>query len=69
MAFKLARSSSAKTSRFATNDRRSGVDRGAGAIREDNFAAVVEFAWDRRRNVRSVVVGRVLANLEPSPAQ
>jgi hypothetical protein len=36
----LARSSSAKTSRFATNDRRSGVDRGAGAIREDNFAAV-----------------------------
>src|SRR5436305_9749462 len=36
----LARSSSAQTSRFATNDRRSGVDRGAGAIREDNFAAV-----------------------------
>jgi hypothetical protein len=36
----LARTSSAKTSRFATNDRRSGVDRGAGAIREDNFTAV-----------------------------
>jgi hypothetical protein len=36
----LVRSSSAKTSRFATNDRRSGVDRGAGAIRENNFAAV-----------------------------
>ena len=36
----LARSSSAKTSGFATNDGRSGVDRGAGAIRENNFAAV-----------------------------
>jgi len=36
----LARSSSAKTSRFATNDGRSGVNRGAGAIREDNFTAV-----------------------------
>jgi len=36
----LARSSSAQTSSFATNDRRSGVDRGAGPIREDNFTAV-----------------------------
>src|SRR5260370_24550466 len=36
----LARSPSAKASGFATNDRRSGVDRGAGAIREDNFTAV-----------------------------
>ena len=36
----LARSPSAETSRFATNDRWSGVDRGAGAIREDNFTAV-----------------------------
>src|SRR5205809_4430957 len=36
----LARSSSAQTSSFATNDRRSGVDRGAGTIWEDNFTAV-----------------------------
>src|SRR4029077_12887359 len=36
----LARSSSTKTGRFAANHRRSGVDRSAGAIREDNFAAV-----------------------------
>jgi len=36
----LARSPSAKTSRFATNHRRSGVDRCAGAIRENNFTAV-----------------------------
>ena len=36
----LGRSSSAQTSRFAANDRRSGVDRGARAIREDNFTAV-----------------------------
>src|SRR5438067_2174882 len=36
----LARSPSAQTSGFATNDRRSGIDRGAGAIREDNLTAV-----------------------------
>jgi hypothetical protein len=36
----LARSPSAYTSGFATDDRRSGVDRGAGSIREDNFTAV-----------------------------
>ena len=41
----LARSPPAYTSRFATNDRRSGVDRGAGAIREDNFTAVRDSLW------------------------
>ena len=41
----LARSPSAKTSGFAANDRRSGVDRGAGAIREDNFSAVRNSLW------------------------
>ncbi len=35
----LARSLSAQTSGFATNDRRSGVDRCAGTVREDNLAA------------------------------
>src|SRR5438128_4890921 len=41
----LARSPSAQTSSFATNDRRSGVDRSAGAIREDNFTAVRNSLW------------------------
>src|SRR6266404_4827240 len=41
----LARSPSAKASGFATNDRRPGVDRGAGAIREDNFTAVRNPFW------------------------
>src|SRR5260370_40065449 len=41
----LARSPSAKASGLATNDRRSGVDCGAGAIREDNFTAVRNSLW------------------------
>src|ERR1700676_4296545 len=41
----LARSSSAQTSGFAANDRRSGIDRGAGAIREDNFAPIRNSFW------------------------
>jgi len=36
----LVRSLSAKTGRFATNDRRPSVDRGAGLIWENNLAAV-----------------------------
>jgi hypothetical protein len=36
----LVRSLPTQTGRFATNDRRSGVDRGASLIREDNFTAV-----------------------------
>jgi hypothetical protein len=38
----LAGSSSASASGFATDYGRSGVDRGAGAIREDNFTAAGE---------------------------
>ena len=41
----LARSPSAETSGFAANDRWSGIDRGAGAIREDNFTAVRNSLW------------------------
>jgi hypothetical protein len=41
----LARSPSAETSGFAANDRRSGIDRSAGAIREDNFTAVRDSFW------------------------
>ncbi|PYK54069.1 MAG: hypothetical protein DME48_09335 [Verrucomicrobia bacterium] len=36
----LVRSPSTQTGRFATNDRRPGVDRCARLIRENNFAAV-----------------------------
>ena len=36
----LARSPSAQTRGFATNDRRSGIDRGADCIGKNNFAAV-----------------------------
>src|SRR6266516_2359036 len=36
----LARSPPAQASGFATDDLRTGVDRGAGAIQEDNFTAV-----------------------------
>ena len=36
----LARSPPAQPSGFATNDRRPCVDRGASAIRKDNFTAV-----------------------------
>ncbi len=42
---KLARSPSAQTSSFATNDRRSGIDRCAGPIRENNFTAVRNPLW------------------------
>ena len=37
---KLARSPSAETRCFATNDRRAGIDRGADGIGKNDFAAV-----------------------------
>jgi len=64
----LARSSSAQASGFATNDRRSGVDRGAGAIREHNFTAI-----RNSLGIDGAMSGAqswpVLAYLGPSPAQ
>src|SRR5436189_5186349 len=61
----LARSPSAQTSGFTTNDRRPGVDRGAGAIREDNFTAIRNSFWiDRAMSgSQSSTRARVFAGL------
>ena len=64
----LARGPSAETRSFATNDRRSGIDRGADCIGKNDFAAV----WNSVR-IDGAMPGAqtfpVLANLEPSAAQ
>jgi hypothetical protein len=65
----FACSPSACASGFAINNRRSGIDRGAGAIREDHFTAVRNSFWIDRAMSGAQSSANARLPDSPSPAQ